>query len=638
MAGFEIRFEALDDASPTIQKLSAELLDAAQKSDRFAKEVTASTQKADQSLSTIPPKAKQTSESLGSLHSAAKELAGELLKFATVAGIAAFFKSSADAALDEERALQKLQFAVKATGNSFESSKERLTSFVNEQSQLTQFSNTQTVETLSRLVRVTGDLNTAMQGTRLVFGLASASGRDLNSVIDLLGPILTGDSTRLRALKTEFGAFIGDAKTAQQVVDNLSKVFIGAAETQTGYNKQISQLRNTLNQFQETVGAAVLPVFRFFLDSVVKGAEFFEILGTVIANFAAKVVVHFEGLTSKTVALFKFQFERLPQITQETANKIEAIEEASADQAADVHRKYHKEVVAQAVVATGIRVRKTQEVVIEEKKATDELRKLAAERLEAEARASSSRGEMERKDLQSRLILIEIEKATRIRSLEELKEKGLITEAELTKGRADATATSVALSKQAREAIDGDLLVIRGTQEAVAASLSSSFGRAVADIILEGKNLEQAMKEVFNTILRTAIETFTRIAVERAIISAGAEAATGGTGGGIISRFFGLQEGGIVQKPILANIGEAGPEAVIPLNRFQPAQAERAAPLNFSVTQNNNITISGTGINDEQIRLITKKISEATRSGAAEGAELIKSILAKQDRFQRVSV
>ena len=212
-------------------------------------------------------------------------------------------------------------------------------------------------------------------------------------------------------------------------------------------------------------------------------------------------------------------------------------------------------------------------------------------------------------------------------------------ESELTKAKADATATAIALSKQAQESIDSNLLVIRGTQEAVAASLSSSFGRAAADVILEGKNLEQAMKEVFNTILRTAIETFTRIAIERAIITAGAEAATGGSGGGgIISRFFGLQEGGVVQKPILAHIGEAGPEAVIPLNRLPQSPSERPTTINLSISQNNNLTISGAGASEDQVREIMRQISAATRSGAAEGAELVKSILAKQDRFQKVSV
>lgn len=645
MAGFEIQFEALDAASPTIQKLSKELLDAAQRSDRFAKDVVLASQQADDALKKLPQSAGQTSQSLGALQSAAQQLANQLLQFATVAGIAQFFKSSADAALEEEAALKRLQFAVNTAGGSFDKSKEQILAFAAEQEALTQFSDTQTFEAMGRLVRVTGDVNSAMTATRLVFGLASASGKDFNSVIELLGPILNGDSTRLRALKNEFGDFIGDAQSAQQVIDVLSKKFLGAAESQDSYGKRLQQLKNQLNNFQESVGAGIIPVFEVFLKSLSRGAEFMEQLGTVMANFAAETLVSFQGLGQVVQALFRRDFAGVVDIVKETGAKIDAIEEGSIEQATEIHRRYHKEREDQIVRTTEIHVRKTREVVQEEQKAGAELQKLVAERLEAEGKASNDRGVMERKGSQSRLILIDVEKQTRIRALEELRAKGLMTEEDLTQAKANATAIAIAKSQEARNAIDDDLLVMKGTSDAVSSSLSSSFGKAVADIILEGKSLEEAMKAVFDTILRTAIETFVQIAIQRAIITAGMTAATGGADGGAGAGFFGgifggigLAEGGVVRKPIFAHVGEAGPEAVIPLDRLGPNALGQAAPVSVSITQNNNLTLSGTGISDDQVRLITRKISEATRSGAAEGAELVKSILAKQGRLSKEAV
>ncbi|HAH08343.1 MAG TPA: hypothetical protein DCM05_17765, partial [Elusimicrobia bacterium] len=543
MAGFEIRFEALDAASPTIQKLSQELLEAAQRSDRFAKDVVVSTQKVDQALSNLPPRAQQASQSMGALQAAGQQLANQLLQFATVAGIAQFFKSSAEAALEEEAALKRLEFAVNTAGGSFGKSKEQLLAFAAEQEAMTQFSDTQTFEALGRLVRVTGDVNSAMTATRLVFGLASASGRDFNSVIEMLGPILNGDSTRLRALKTEFGDFVGDAQSAQQVVDALSKRFLGAAEAQDSYGKRLQQLKNQLNNFQESVGAGIIPVFEVFLKGLSRGAEFMEQLGTVLANFAAEAFVSFQGLGQVVQALFRRDFAGIVDIVKETGAKIDAIEEGSAEQAAEIHRRYHAERQGMIARTAEIHVRKTREVVQEERKAGDELLRLVAERTEAEGKASTDRATQERKGLESRLILIDVEKQTRLRALDELKSKGLITETELTQAKSDAVAIAIAKSQEARNAIDENLLVIKGTEEAVASSLSSSFGRAVADIILEGKSLEDAMKAVFDTILRTAIETFVQIAIQRAIISAGVGAATGGAGagagGGFLSGIFG---------------------------------------------------------------------------------------------------
>ena len=650
MPGFEIQFEAVDQASPTIQKLSQQLLESAQRSDQFARDVTVSTQQADQALAKLQPRAQQTSQSMATLQQAGQSLASELLKFATVASVAEFFKSSAQSALSEEEALNKLQFAVNSTGGSFSKSKDQVVAFAEQQQELTQFSNTQTFEAMSRLVRITGDVSSSMQATRLVFGLAAASGKDFNSVIDLLGPILNGDSTRLRALKADFGAYIGDAKSAQQVIDNLSHAFLGAAESQTGYQKEILSLQNRLNEFKQTVGAGVLPVFTGFLTALTKGAEFFEQLGVVAANFAAETLVSFQGLGQVIQALFRRDFAGVVDIVKETGAKIDAIEDASAQQAAEVQRKYHAEVQKLATTTADLRIRKTHDVVVAELKAGDDLKKLIAERIDAEGKASSVRGEQEQAGLQARLILIQVEKDARIKTFDELARKGLITEQQLTEATRNAAAIAVAQSKQATQAINDDFLVIKGTEEAVASSLSSSFGKAVADIILTGKSLEDAMKAVFDTILRVAIETFTKIAIERAIIEVGANAATEGAagGGGGLFGIMGLAEGGIVTRPVLAHVGESGPEAVIPLDRLRtvqesgsswPATAPAAIaspPVVVNVTQQNTINLSGA--DDNQVQDLMRQMARVTRSGAAAGAELVKSIATQQAKTQGQAV
>lgn len=648
MPGFEIQFEAVDQASPTIQKLSQQLLESAQRSDQFARDVTLSTQQADQALANLPSRAQQASQSMSTLQQAGQSLAAELLKFATVASVAEFFKSSAQSALSEEEALNKLQFAVNSTGGSFVKSKDQVLAFADQQQELTQFSNTQTFEAMSRLVRITGDVSSSMQATRLVFGLAAASGKDFNSVIDLLGPILNGDSTRLRALKEDFGAYIGDAKSAQQVINNLSKAFLGAAETQSGYQKEILSLQNRLNEFKQTVGAGVLPVFTGFLTALTKGAEFFEQLGVVAANFAAETLVSFQALGNVIQAVFSRNFSGIVGIVKDAGAKIDAIEDASAQQAAEIQQKYHQQVQQLATTTADLRIRKTQDVVVAEQKAGDDLKKLIAERIDAEGKASSVRGEQEQAGLQARLILIQVEQDARVKSFEELARKGLITEQQLTEARQNAAAIAVAQSKQATQAIDDNFLVIKGTEEAVASSLSSSFGKAVADIILTGKSLEDAMKAVFDTILRTAIETFTKIAIERAIIEAGVGAGTGGAaggGGGLISGFLGsigLADGGIVTRPIFAHVGESGPEAVIPLDRLRtvepngssPAGAVSAPtpvasqPVVVNVTQQNTINLSGSS--DSQVQDLMRQMARVTRSGAAAGAELVKSITTQQ--------
>lgn len=650
MAGFEILFEAVDQASPAIQKISQLLIESAKRSDNFAGVIEKSTARADRAFAALPPKVNETAKSMVAVQSAASQLLNQLLGFATVAGITAFFKSTADAALSEENALRKLQFAVEATGGSFAKEKERIMAFAQEQQALTRFSDTETYDALSKLTRITGDAGQAMQATKLAFGLASASGKDFNQVLDLLGPILNGDASRLRALKNEFGAFIGDADTSKEVIDALSKKFLGAAEKESGFSQQLISTRNKLDDFREIVGAGVLPAFNFLLGALLKGTQLFEVFGVVMANWGAKAMVIIEQTASGWGAIFKRQFDRLPDIVQDANTKMAAIEEASVEQAAEVHKRYSDERANLITQEVELKTRTTQKSVEESQKEAEEKKRLGQDAHEKLISLEAERLESDGMNLESRLMLIEQEKNQRIQQFEELRAKGLITEEELTAARMNATAISISESQKARDAINTDLQQIRDTQKAVTDSFASSFSGAVADMILEGKSFEDAWKSVMNTVLRTAIETYTRMAIERSLAESSVSSgggSFGGIGGGLLTagfmavapsvskglkKIFGFAEGAIVNKPVLATIAENGPEAVIPLNQIDKIGGE----VSISVIQHNNITL--TGGNDEQVKQLMRRMSEVTRSGAAEGVELVKSISSKQGRLSKEAV
>jgi hypothetical protein len=639
MPGLQIQFEAIDQASPTIQALSQMMIDAAKNSDRFAKEFFESSNRIDTGLKKITGGTKETKKSIESVKDATSQLAGSLLGIASVAGLTAFFKSSADSALEEEEALRRLAFAVDATGGSFAQSKQAILDFANQQQAFTQFSDTQTFEAMGRLVRITGDVGQAMQATRLAFGLASASGKDFNSILDLLSPVLQGDATRLRALKNEFGAFIGNANTAQEVVDVLSKRFLGAAETQEGYAKQLAISKNELGNFKETVGAGVLPAFNLMLSAVVKVSQFFEMMGVVIANWAAHARLNVKDFAEFMKEVFTLNFDGAQARHQRFATEFAAIEEASAEQAAEIDKRYSKERLLIAQDEQRIKTGVSQKSVEEARKEAEEKKKASQDAHDTITRLDSERLELEGEKLESKLELIEMEKEQRLRQLDEIQAKGIMTEEALTQARINAVEIAKLKSKEAREALDEDMKALEEGAKSVASTFANSVGDAMADVILEGKNMQEVFDSVFKSVLRTAIETFTRIAIEAAIL----RGSTGGLGvlGGIFAvgaigggAFKGIKlaEGGVVRRPTFAQVGEAGPEAVIPLERL----GKFGGDVQVSVAQTNNITIQGS--NDEQVRILMRRISEVTRAGAAEGAELVKSILAKQDRFSREAV
>jgi len=71
-----------------------------------------------------------------------------------------------------------------------------------------------------------------------------------------------------------------------------------------------------------------------------------------------------------------------------------------------------------------------------------------------------------------------------------------------------------------------------------------------------------------------------------------------------------LAEGGIVTKPTLALIGEAGPEAVIPLSRGRRGTGAGGVTVNVTVTGNN---ISGDREADALARKVAQSITDQLR-------------------------
>ena len=283
-----------------------------------------------------------------------------------------------------------------------------------------------------------------------------------------------------------------------------------------------------------------------------------------------------------------------------------------------------------------LKARVTQKSVEDSRKEAEEKTRKSQEAHDTLTRLEAERLEAAGQGLESRLQLIELERDQRVRSYEEMREKGLITEDQLLQARLASMEIAASKSKEVSRKFDEDFKAIEAVGKAVAESVASNFSSAMADVILEGKSMEEAMDQVFKAVLRTAIQTFTRIIIEAAIAQAASQAATASSLGpvgaaigiGLIAapmfKGFKFAEGGVVRKPTLGLVGEAGPEAVIPLDRL----GSLGGGMNVSVNQTNHITVSG--VEDEQVRLLMRRMAEATRSGAAEGAELVKSILARQ--------
>jgi len=108
-------------------------------------------------------------------------------------------------------------------------------------------------------------------------------------------------------------------------------------------------------------------------------------------------------------------------------------------------------------------------------------------------------------------------------------------------------------------------------------NMFESFGQGTADMILEGRKFGDVIKAIWKDLARAVIAQIAKMIVKWLAFQALKAAATGGFGG-----FF--ASGGIISEPSVITglrsgvthiAGEAGPEAVVPLDSIRNSSAQR---------------------------------------------------------------
>ena len=117
--------------------------------------------------------------------------------------------------------------------------------------------------------------------------------------------------------------------------------------------------------------------------------------------------------------------------------------------------------------------------------------------------------------------------------------------------------------KETTKGVNANLKLLQSVGMTVFQSLSS----AIVDMVVEMKSAQDVAKNLFKTILSAGLSFGIRALFGG--LTGGASEAAGAAGGlGFIPLPRMFATGGIVSKPTLGVVGEAGPEAVIPLSRL----------------------------------------------------------------------
>jgi len=184
---------------------------------------------------------------------------------ASGAAIVGSLALSLKAAAAEEAGIERLSIAMKNVGLSYEEAQGSLEGWINAQQQATAFADSDMRDALASMIRMTGDLAEAQDYLTLAMDVAVGTNKDLASASQLVQYAMGGNwgmvERYIPALKA--------VENEEEKWAELRRLFAGQAEaygqTLAG---QMDLLKNNVGDVVEALGAALLPVATSLLETI----------------------------------------------------------------------------------------------------------------------------------------------------------------------------------------------------------------------------------------------------------------------------------------------------------------------------------------------------------------------------------
>jgi hypothetical protein len=509
----------------------------------------------------------------------------------SIQALARAMRGAIDAYKVQEIAEAKLAAALRATGRQYDISLRGLADYASELQRVTTFGDEVTISAMAMLQQL-GDLDE--QGLRkitpLVQDFATAMGVDLQTAASLVGKTLGSSTNALSRYGVQIDAAAPKEKKLAELTAILEEKFGGFSQqvALTG-SGALAQLNNIMSDIQEEGGKALLD---FLKPAIVD-----------LTNFLTKTLQSWAAQKNLNMAL-KGQATSVYEIDQALKEQNKRIGEAGisqqnlARQIIEAQVAFDKEAKAvkdgksainSTLPALGTRLASlraqydTQSKLISQ--GQENIDTLNEERVELKRMNDIEAANVRISDAKVKAGKIAIDQARalagNIASLEnrfEASTVATIASAEATDDLAERIEAAEAAFQKQQEVIRQQIALMdkyrEKASEAVAAirPFSDAIGMMAKDSEKGWEMFKEAAKDAIAAVLEMlAKEAFVRALAAAATLNFPAAAAwtaaglAAMVGAGVVRA---MAEGGIVTKPTTALIGEAGPEAVIPLNKM----------------------------------------------------------------------
>jgi hypothetical protein len=552
---------------------------------------------------------------------------------AAAAGLTIFTKRAIDAALAQERLDKSLKLTLDSIGRGGFATE--VNAFIQSLQSATNISEEQLVPALQQLIAQTGDLEASQGLLSVALDVSAGTGKDLGSVLDAISKAAVGNYRAIGTLGIGINA--AQAKTLGFAGSmQLLQKYTGAAEASTlTFDGQIKAFKISAGEATETLGQGMLTAY-----AIISGGQpLIKDLGTDLEVAAKQFSNIFVGIAATTkekglgvyfdlakVALQGFVGETgALQDLEKAGIKALSTEKSTANQREDRVKDTKKLLTFEQIIANIQKnILATQKLTTKEKEkqnAIDKKKKDLMAMFDIDAinlqvalsRKLSAEDEARVKILQKLTEGTEaaVNEAQRYADVLKVIEDGKITTTEIEQLAVKWGMTNVGVEMYilklfaANEEIRKMLALLSQAKMPVITTQV-----AATTTILEPSKYDQIKKSLEKEFVSMGIDkgAASGLAASSARLQAQADAyfranpdidpLTGG-------RRVPLAEGGIVTKPTQALIGEAGAEAVIPLDKMG----------GFGTTV--NINVAGSVISEGELQsVIQDALYNLNRAGA----------------------
>jgi hypothetical protein len=555
---------------------------------------------------------------------------------AAAAGMALFAKNSIQAALAQERLDKQLQLTLKSIGQEFDLP--GVKTFIADLQRATNITEDQLVPALRQLIAQTGDLDISQTLLSKALDISAGTGADLNVVLDAINKAAIGNYKSITNLGIGFTSAEVKSMGFVKLMQNLDK-YAGSAEEQTNsFAGKLKSFQISAGQATETLGQGFLTAASF----IAIGSDNLDVFGVKLEKAATQLADLNVGFFSKGFgqAAIDATLVTLETLVGESTT-LQEIEKRGIDlreqrilqergylglsqltiDALEKQRIYGKKQLTYAEMLKKIQADNLRR----EKSLTAEKR--AQEALDKKKAELSAMFDIDRINLQAAL-------SRKLTAEDELRVKILQKLADSTKEAVDEAARYADVLKVIE---DGQITT------AEVEMLATKWGITTAAVLIYLQKLFAANDELRKMLaLLSQIQTTTATVSglspgQKVLLNFGIDPSQIGPGGTIIGPqlnplptsfglsqsnpnfassaegralglalgFTAMADGGIVNQPTFAMIGEAGSEAVIPLDRMG------------SMGTTVNVNVAGSVISEGELQsVIQDSLYNLNRSGA----------------------